>query len=100
MKRRGLILFNIIFFLAVFFNLGTEPHSDFNAHLYTISTSTGENEAEGNYNSEKDSPNYDQMDQTYSFDLISQPAGQILIPDNLPLVKDIFFCVWQPPKIS
>lgn len=100
MKRRGLILFYIIFFLAVFFNLGTETHSDFNAHLYTISTSTGENDAEENYNSENDSPNYDQIEQPYSFDLIRRPVGQILIPGNCPLVKDIIFCVWQPPKIS
>ena len=100
MKRRGLILFYIIFFLAVFFNLGTETHSDFNAHLYTISTSTGENDAEENYNSENDSTNYDQFDQPYSFDLIRRPVGQILIPGNCPLVKDIIFCVWQPPKIS
>ena len=100
MKKRGLILFNIIFFLAVFFNLGTEAHSDFNAHLYTIGTSTGENDSEDNYSSENDSPDYDQIDQPCSSGLIRQPVGQILIPRNCTIVKNIFFSVWQPPKIS
>ncbi len=100
MKRRSKILFNIILFLAVFFNLGTDKHSDFNAQLYIISTSTGENDCEQNYSPENDSPNYDQIDQSNSFALIIRPVGQILIPGNCPLVKDIIFCVWQPPKIS
>jgi hypothetical protein len=100
MKRRGLILFNIIFSLAVFFNLGTETHSDFNSHLYTISTSTGENDAEENYNSENDSPDYDQIDQPCNFGLIRQPVDQILIPRNCTVIKNIIISVWQPPKIS
>jgi hypothetical protein len=100
MKKRGLILFNIIFFLAVLINLRTEAHSDFNSQVYTIRTSSGENDVEDNFSSENDSPNYDQIDQSCCFGLIRQPVGQILIPLSCSAVKKITISVWQPPKIS
>jgi hypothetical protein len=99
MKRKGKILFKIIFILIVFFNIGIDAYSNFKTHLISIELLTGKSSSESSFNPVIDSLNEDQIDQSYSFDLTEKPDCQLPINWDCFIDHHFNLSIWQPPKI-
>jgi hypothetical protein len=99
MKRQGIFIFKIIFFLTVFFNMGTDAQACLIVQQDRQEiTFFGESD-ENIFNPGNDSLNEDQISQLYSITLVTEPHLKTYFSQNCHKAKKISYSFWQPPKI-
>jgi len=99
MKRLRIILFRIIFSLAVFFCFGLSSNSIYNFQPYSIALSADANSAMNSLIFDVDSFDDDQINGTNEYSSFKVLKPQTLIQQNCSLILNSFFSVWLPPKI-
>jgi hypothetical protein len=97
-KRRYIIL-NILLLIIVLFSSGIEVHPNSETQRHYLELASGSNNLENKLSYHIDAEEEDQMDQSHIMLLPEKPECQKSSIDSLPLLNNIFFSIWQPPKI-
>jgi hypothetical protein len=99
MKIRRNIFLNILLLTIVFFCSGIDAYSFSDAQRNYPEIPADIQNIETRLTPDTDSSDEDQMDQYHIFGLTEQPECQKSFLYTFPLPDNLFFSIWQPPKV-
>jgi hypothetical protein len=97
-KRRNIFLKFILLIILLFFP-GSNAHSNSVSQRYYIEVSLDTDNIQSRLTPDNDSSDEDQIDQYSNLDLSEQPECQKYGLSTMPFLNNLFFSVWQPPKV-
>ena len=99
MKKGRNIFLNVLILIIVYFCSGIDARSNSEVQRYFIEHSTCSNNFENKLSHHTDISDEDQMDQSYIMLLPEHYERQESGLSALPFLNNLFFSVWQPPKV-
>jgi len=101
MKKLNKILIYLIIPLAIFACVEKGFYSFIAPSPYVIENTNGESESDNSGATGFDLTDFNVTLNSgiYSFNLNYLPSEKVIIPD-LHYIQHLYFCIWQPPKIS
>jgi hypothetical protein len=99
MKKRRNIFLKIFLLIVLLFFQGINAHSNLDTQRDYIEISLDTDNIESRLTPDNDLSDEDQIDHSNNSDLSEQTECQKYSLITLPLLNNLFFSVWQPPKV-